>query len=123
MKLEFRVTGMSCASCAAHVENAVRGVTGVSSVVVSLLTDSMTVEFEAPADEEKIVAAVTRAGYGASLPEPGRELSFDDAPAHTGSRRLLLSLFPTLLLFYLAMGHMVGLPLPPFLFPHVHPDA
>ena len=121
MKREFRVRGMSCASCAAHVENAVRGVDGVSSVVVSLLTDSMTVEFDAPADESRIISAVTRAGYGASLPEPGKELSFDDAPAHTGIRRLILSGAITLVLFYLAMGHMIGLPLPPFLSPHAHP--
>ena len=123
MKAEFRVTGMSCASCAAHVENAVRGVEGVSSVVVSLLTDSMQVEFDLPATEERIVSAVGRAGYGASLPEPGKELTFDDAPRRSGGRRLLISALFTLPLFWLAMGHMIGLPIPPFLSPHVHPYA
>ena len=123
MKRDFRVTGMSCASCAAHVENAVRGVTGVSSVVVSLLTDSMTVEFDAPASEETIVSAVTRAGYGASLLASGDELVPDDAPRPSVGRRLLFSGILTLLLFYLAMGHMIGLPIPPFLYPHVHPYA
>ncbi|MBP5609800.1 MAG: heavy metal translocating P-type ATPase, partial [Clostridia bacterium] len=123
MKREFRVTGMSCASCAAHVENAVRGVGGVSSVVVSLLTDSMTVEFDAPASEEKIVSAVIRAGYGAFLPEPGKELALDDAPQTFGGRRLLLSAILSLVLFYLAMGHMIGLPIPPFLSPNAHPYA
>ena len=123
MKREFRVTGMSCASCASHVENAVRGVSGVSDVVVSLLTDGMTVEFDAPATEEKIISAVVRAGYGALLPELGKELSFDDAPRPSGSRRLILSAILTIPLFWLAMGHMIGLPIPPFLSPHEHPYA
>ena len=123
MTREFRVTGMSCASCAAHVENAVRGVDGVLSVTVSLLTDSMKVDFDSPADEEKIIASVTRAGYGASVPEPGRELAFDDAPPSSGNRRLILSVLLTLPLFWLAMGHMIGLPIPPFLHPHDHPFA
>ncbi|MBR6545768.1 MAG: heavy-metal-associated domain-containing protein, partial [Clostridia bacterium] len=38
MKREFTVKGMVCASCAAHVEGAVRSVRGVESVSVSLLT-------------------------------------------------------------------------------------
>ena len=123
MKREFRVTGMSCASCANHVENAVKGVAGVSDVVVSLLTDGMTVEFDAPATEDAIIAAVVRAGYGATVPEPGKELSFDDGPRSSGSRRLLLSILLTLPLFWLAMGHMIGLPIPPFLSPHEYPYA
>ena len=123
MKREFRVTGMSCASCALHVENAVRGVEGVLSVVVSLLTDGMTVEFESPATEDRIVAAVTRAGYGASPVEPGKEPIFDDAPRSSGGIRLLVSALLTLPLFWLAMGHMIGLPIPPFPSPHEHPFA
>lgn len=124
MKRGFRVTGMSCASCASHVENAVRRVEGVLDVTVSLLTDSMTVEFDPPANEEKIISAVTRAGYGASLPESGKEFALDEgAPRAYGARRLLWSAIFTLTLFLLAMGHMIGLPIPPFLSPHVHPYA
>ena len=61
----YDVTGMSCAACSAHVEKAVRGVPGVSSCNVSLLTNSMQVE--GTADVGEIVKAVEKAGYGASL--------------------------------------------------------
>ena len=63
--MRFRVTGMTCAACSAHVEKAVRGVAGVQSVAVSLLTQSMNVEFSAPATADGICAAVEAAGYGA----------------------------------------------------------
>ncbi len=121
MKLEFRVEGMSCASCSAHVENAVRGLAGVSSVSVSLLTDSMSVDFEGIGEDE-IIAAVARAGFSASVIEKGSILSFSDAAPDLGTRRrLLVSVLLTLPLFYLSMGHMLGLPLPHFLAPHESP--
>ena len=60
----YNVTGMSCAACAARVEKAVSSVEGVSSCAVNLFTNSMGVEGTASADE--IIAAVEKAGYGAS---------------------------------------------------------
>ena len=66
----YRVTGMSCAACSARVEKAVCAVEGVTSCAVSLLTNSMGVE--GPASPEEIIAAVSAAGYGASLKNAGK---------------------------------------------------
>ena len=46
MKQRFRVGGMSCAACSAHVEKSVSAVPGVSTVQVNLLAGSMTVEYD-----------------------------------------------------------------------------
>ena len=54
---------MSCAACQARVEKAVSKVPGVTECAVSLLTNSMGVE--GTADPRDVIAAVTRAGYGA----------------------------------------------------------
>ena len=62
----FNVTGMSCAACSARVEKVVSALPGVEAVSVNLLTNSMGVEFTAPATEETICQAVAKAGYGAS---------------------------------------------------------
>ena len=62
---QYNVTGMSCAACSARVEKAVLKVDGVTSVSVSLLTNSMGVE--GTASEAEIIKAVKKAGYGASL--------------------------------------------------------
>ena len=71
---QYNVTGMSCAACQARVEKAVAKVPGVTSVSVSLLTNSMGVEGSAsPAD---IINAVTNAGYGASLKETAKKLPY-----------------------------------------------
>ena len=68
-KQQFDVTGMTCSACSAHVEKAVSHLDGVESVAVSLLTNSMTVNYdENTTDASCIIEAVEKSGYGASLP-------------------------------------------------------
>jgi len=68
MKKKFNVTGMTCAACEAHVTKAVQKLDGVKDANVSLLTNSMVVEFdENKVLEDDIVKAVVDAGYGAEL--------------------------------------------------------
>ena len=116
---QYTVTGMSCAACSTRVEKAVSGVKGVSSCSVSLLTNSMGVEGSASADS--IVAAVTEAGYGASLKgaeAESRSASADedalkDRETPVLKRRLIISIGFLAVLMYFSMGHMMwGWPLP-----------
>ena len=122
---KFNVTGMTCSACSAAVERSVRKVEGVGEVSVSLMTNSMKVDYDpAKTDEAAIVAAVSDAGYGASplTGAPGAKAHADaaqDAPqqaARNLGRRLVVSLVFWLPLMYLAMNHMLhewlGLPVP-----------
>ncbi len=114
---KYNVTGMSCAACVSRVEKAVNTVNGVTSCSVSLLTNSMTVD--GTASPEKIINAVTAAGYGAS--EAGAEqkaadngTALEDKTTPLLKKRLFASLGFLIVLMYFSMGHMAGLPLPPF---------
>ncbi len=117
---QYNVTGMSCAACSARVEKAVSAVEGVTACSVSLLTNSMGVEGSASSDA--IIAAVTAAGYGASLKGEGVKQSSaaaEDALADTETpklkRRLIASLGFLLVLMYVSMGHcMWGWRMPSF---------
>jgi Cu+-exporting ATPase len=63
---ELVVTGMTCASCVASVEDALRGVAGVRTADVNLATERARVELDpSRADDASLVRAVERAGYGA----------------------------------------------------------
>ena len=67
MKQKFNVTGMTCSACSAHVEKSVRSVKGVNDVNVSLLTNSMNVDYDPKqTNADRIVEAVVHGGYGAS---------------------------------------------------------
>lgn len=115
---KFDVTGMTCAACSAHVERAVRGVEGVKEVAVSLLTNSMTVDFSSPATAEKICAAVSAAGYGAAPQNIGGKKENKKSALESGEPkkilyRLIASAVLLLPLMYVSMGHLMwGWPLP-----------
>ena len=115
---KFNVTGMSCAACSSHVEKAVSKVEGVQSCSVSLLTNSMGVE--GSASEESIIAAVEKAGYGASVAGAEKKQSAEtdqlkDKDTPVLMHRLIASVGFLVVLMYISMGHMMwGWPLPAF---------
>ena len=122
-KERYDVTGMTCASCVRHVEDAVKKQPGTKNVVVNLLTNSMVVEY----DEQKlnpalIEKAVDQAGYGASLHQDEintpaankKTVSLAQQSYQQTKKRLFLSLIIAVFLLYLAMGKMLHLPLPLF---------
>ncbi len=66
-KKRLTVTGMDCAECALHVEEAVRGVTGVREARVYLAAERLDVVYDpALTGTDRIAQAVERAGYGVS---------------------------------------------------------
>ena len=119
----YEITGMSCAACASHVEKAVSAVPGVAGVAVSLLTNSMQVEYTPDADPDttarRICNAVEAAGYGASLATAESEnAELEDTETPKLKKRLIASLCFLMPLMYVSMGHMIGLPLPSFMEGH-----
>ena len=63
---DLAITGMTCASCVANVESALRGVSGVKSADVNLATERASVQLDPTrADFPALLRAVERAGYGA----------------------------------------------------------
>ena len=91
MKKEtYDVTGMSCAACSSRVEKAVAKQPGAQQVAVNLLKNSMVVEYdESRLSSAQIIAAVEKAGYGASLhAKPGSAPAAQTAEADRKSTRL-----------------------------------
>ena len=60
---DFQIEGMTCASCVARVEKAIRAVPGVASANVNLATEKATVAFSERVDPSIVVAAIERVGY------------------------------------------------------------
>ncbi len=115
---QYNVTGMSCAACSARVEKAVSAVKGVTSCSVSLLTNSMGVEGNAP--DSEIITAVQNAGYGISL--KGKSETADnedmlkDRETPVLKKRLIASIGFLIVLMYISMGYsMWGFPLLSFM--------
>ena len=118
MTEKFVVTGMTCAACAAHVEKAAGAVAGVNSAAVNLMLGTLVCSYDRDkASPQAIIAAVEAAGYGAAPADDAkRDIRREqDAAAKAMGRRLLWSAVCLVPLFYLSMGHMLGLPVPAFM--------
>lgn len=115
MEKKFDVSGMTCSSCVANVTKAVEKLDGVSGANVNLMTNSMKVNFdENIVDDEKIIKAVEKIGYGAS--PAGEKTKSEDRPVDDREKalkhRLISSSIFMIILMYIAMGPMIHLPTP-----------
>lgn len=126
MKKKFDVQGMTCSACSSHVEKAVSKLDGVKSCAVSLMTNTMLVDYDdSSITADGIIDAVKKSGYGASLSDNEKSLDKtkkieSNSPIFKAEENALLtrviaSIVFMLVLMYVSMGHMVGLPLPSFL--------
>lgn len=114
-KLKYGIKGMSCAACVAHVEAAAKKIYGNENISVSLLTNSITVTVPDEASEKDVFSELKRA-----LKKGGYTLIADKGGANDLSRaeqkasvtRLAVSCVLTVVLMYVAMGSMLGLPTP-----------
>ncbi len=105
---------MTCAACASGIEHTLRKMQGVSSVSVSLMGESMQIEYdESVLSKQEIFSAVRSLGYG--IYDEGA------APARAERRedkvllvRFIVSAVILVVLMYFSMGHMIGLPQPDF---------
>ena len=120
---EYIIEGMSCASCAMTIENAVSKIPGVDKASVNLATEIMTVEANDSVTPEAIAKVVDGVGYsarprGKSVEEELEEKN-EKKEAHLREmkRNLTISAIFTVPLLFIAMADMVGIPMPAFLSP------
>ena len=127
-KEKFDIQGMTCSSCSAHVDKAVRKLDGICNVNVNLLSNNMIVEYdENIVNNDMIIGTVVEAGYGASLSNniknkqtvSDRKIDKTKENLKSMKKRLIISICFLIPLMYLAMHHMFfewfGLPIPDFI--------
>ena len=116
MKKTFKISGMTCAACAARIERFVKKLDGVASASVNFAAESLTVDFEKLGIKD-IEAAVVKAGYAFADKDAKPKMPHDRVMLI----RLILSLVFAVPLLTISMGHMVGMPLPDAINPHHNP--
>lgn len=120
------IGGMTCAACVRAVEKAIGKLDGVSDVSVNLATGKAKIVYDpSKVRLSRIREAVTKAGYEPLELESPNQADYDKARRESEIKnlriKLIVSAVFTLPLFYIAMGHMIGLPLPMIIDPHHSP--
>ena len=109
----FNVTGMSCASCARTVENALNKNEDIKASV-NIATDKVNIEYdENKYNFEKIKKIVENSGYGLveTLSEEQKMQMYEDKIKSLKNKLILAAVF-AIPLIYISMGHMMGIHLP-----------
>lgn len=134
IKFELAITGMHCAACSSRIERVVSKMAEVDSVSVSLPTNRAQVVLKDGIGKSEgvkaVIARIEKINFGAKLTE-GEDLVQEWQKENELSAQSLRNQFKSLppmiilalLLLYVSMGHMIGLPLPTFLTPEVSPIA
>ncbi|SEV87050.1 heavy metal translocating P-type ATPase [[Clostridium] fimetarium] len=126
MKQTFDITGMTCSACSAHIDKSVSKIEGVNSVNVNLLQNKMSVEFnESAVDEQTIITAVVKSGYGAALvaakngkPTDTNIKNSVNDEAKSMKVRVIVSFVFLIPLLYISMAHMFETALPAIFLGH-----
>jgi len=108
--IELEIDGMTCASCVARVEKALKKVTGVQQANINLATERAWVQGNTQLQINDLIQAVQKAGYTAKLVEQDQnEQQGKKASEQQQLKRdLILSLILALPVFILEMGsHMI----------------
>ncbi|MCI8654471.1 MAG: cadmium-translocating P-type ATPase [Clostridia bacterium] len=115
-KENFDIQGMTCSSCSAHVEKAVKKLEGIQEVNINLLSNNMTVRYnEDIIKNDEIIKAVKEEGYGANVSEAvksktnkNQEKEENKDEIKSMKKRLIISVCFLIPLMYIAMYHMIS---------------
>ena len=106
MKYKYYVEGMTCAACVSAVESSVANLPGVESVSVNLVTTELVINGE-NVNESEIYEAIYKSGY--KITKEKQKVN------KNGNKKLIIAIIISVLLMYVSMGEMLGIPLIGFL--------
>jgi Cu+-exporting ATPase len=122
------VSGMTCTACSAAIERSLKKLPGIRTATVNFASEKAQVTYDPEAIRlSEIKGAIKKAGYEPLALETS---STEPIDAHGSAKerevrimkaKLWISAFFSLPLLYIAMGHMVGAPLPDWLHPMHYP--
>lgn len=131
--LRFDISGMHCAACSSRIERVVGRMEGVEKISVNLAAASAEVwpgDGQSSDLQQKIMERVAALGFSAAPAaddDAARQFEEGKARAAADIRARLRRLLPMVAfaapLLVISMGHMLGLPLPQGLDPHLSPRA
>ncbi|WP_107937425.1 heavy metal translocating P-type ATPase [Ureibacillus chungkukjangi] len=106
-KVEFDITGMTCAACATRIEKGLNKITGVSTANVNLALEKATLEFN-PIEVtiSDIIAKVENLGYGAHQKKDDKQdVDYREKHIKDQQRKFIISAILSLPLLWTMVGH------------------
>ncbi len=125
-EVKIPVEGMTCAACSGAIERVLGKKAGIKEIVVNLTTEKAFIKYDKNQMRlSEIKGIITKLGYTPLQIEKDevadqRDL-LKEKEASVMKRKFVMATLFTVPLLYIAMGHMMGLPIPEALMPEMHP--
>ena len=114
--VKLRIEGMTCASCVNNIESSLRKINGIREITVNLTTETALVRYDRDVITIKeIMKSIERIGFKAAFIDRERDIYEKERKLKLQWYQLLAAIGFMVPLLYVAMGPMIGLPLPSFL--------
>ena len=113
----FKVTGMSCAACAASIERILKKMDGVENGVVNFATETLTFSYDSDKVRlGEIKTKLSKVGFNLVELEEDSSLDIDKKnEAEFAKKRFIFTSMFAIPIFIISMGEMMGMPLPAFM--------
>lgn len=120
------IEGMSCSACSAAVEREIKKLDGINEASVNFATEKASVKYNPYKTRiSEIKSAIEKAGYKPleinTAVQGDEEKNKREREINTLRKKFIISAIFSVPLLYIAMGHMIGMPLPQIINPEFHP--
>lgn len=106
-KIQLHISGMTCASCVARVEKALKKVEGVTEAGVNLTTEQATIHVDRQVEPQRLIEQIKKAGFSANLLQD-QAIDQKQQQQQTLKRDLMIAIVLALPVFILEMGgHLI----------------
>ena len=123
--VELDIDGISCQVCVNKIEKKVSKLNGVKSVIVNLASSRGKIVYDSDVIKlSEILEVMKKMGYTGSKHEESSENLKDKEKEEHLKREFLefkIAIIFSVVVFYIAMGTMIGLPVPAIISPDINP--
>lgn len=121
----LKIEGMTCAACARRIEKVTSKLNGVTESNVNFATEKLLISYDNNVDLDMIKKAIEKAGYKAIENKKQKSIDKDkinkDEQIKLMWTKFIVSALFSIPLLYIAMGTMIGLPIPKIINPMHYP--
>lgn len=118
------IGGMTCQSCVSRIEKKTAEIPGVEKISVNLATEKAVIEYRKNELKlSEIVNFINEMGYNAVKDEIPKEFDSDKKQKELDNewKKFITAMVFAVPVFYISMGHMMGIPIPGIINPENNP--
>src|SRR5699024_6208287 len=115
-RIEFKLTGMTCAACSSRIDKVLNKTEGISSATVNLATEIASIDYHPDLiTPDEMIKKIDKLGYGATKRDNENNESAEERATKKMQIKLIISAILSFPLLITMLDHLFGIALPSIL--------